>query len=181
MSAIPALTLAEVTERAIDPALAMLPRHMDTPNARVQLLATGLQESEFRDRQQLVLVKRDGRTQLVPEGPAKSFWQAERGGGMVRGVRRHPVTRELAKTLYKARRVAPRDVAIWNAIEHDDILAAGLARLLLWSDPYALPPLGHSQRAWDLYVRTWVPGKPKPEKWEGNYKRALDFVMGVQP
>src|SRR5205085_2088624 len=116
MSSIPALTLAEITERAIDPALAFLPPKMDSAEARVQLLAIGLQESGFRDRRQLILVKRGGRTQLLPEGPAKSFWGAERGGGMVRGVRTHPATRQYAARLYALRGVRPLDASIWNAI-----------------------------------------------------------------
>jgi hypothetical protein len=180
MSAVPALTLAELTERGIDPALRLLPLRMDSPEARVQMLTTGLQESQFRDRRQLIPVKRDGRTQLVPEGPATSFWQGERGGGLVHGVRVHPATKRYAAHLYALRGVAPRDVAIWKAIEHDDVLAAGLARLLLFSDPYKLPALGHTQAAWELYYRTWKPGKPRRDTWDGYYQRALDFVMGQE-
>lgn len=182
MSAVPALSLAEITERAINPALAILPRKMDSLEARVLLLTIGQQESGgFQHRQQLIVVKRQGRTQLVPEGPAKSFWGAERGGGMVRGVRLHPATKLYAARLYAVRGVAPRDVAIWNAIKHDDILAAGLARLLIFSDPYKLPALGHTQLAWELYAqRTWRPGKPRRDTWDGYYQRALDFVTGYE-
>lgn len=178
MSAVPALTLAEITERGIDPALAILPPRMDSQRARVMLLAIGLIESAFRDRRQLILVKRQGRTQLVPEGPAKSFWMGERGGGLVHGVRVHPATRQYAARLYALRGVAPRDAAIWNAIERDDVLAAGLARLLLFSDPYALPALGNEQLAWETYTRIWKPGKPRRETWDGHYQHALEFVVG---
>jgi hypothetical protein len=181
MSAVPALSLAEVTERAIDPALRLLPTRMDSPEARVLLLAIGLQESHFRYRRQLILVKRNGRTQLVPEGPAKSFWMGERGGGLVHGVRVHPATRGYAADLYKLFKVPPRDVSIWNAIENNDVLAAALARLLLFSDPYKLPALGHTQLAWELYAqRTWKPGKPRRDEWGGNYAAALDFVTQPQ-
>jgi hypothetical protein len=178
MSAIPALTLAEITERGIDPALKLLPEKMDSPEARVMLLTIGLQESGFRNRRQIVmLTDRGGNPVARPMGPAKSFWQAERGGGMVRGVRTHPATARYAAILYRARKVAARDVSIWNAIERDDILAAGLARLLLYSDPYRLPALGHTQLAWELYCqRTWKPGKPRRDTWDGYYQRALDFV-----
>lgn len=170
MSAIPPLTLAEITERGIDPALRLLPPKMDTLPARIQLLATGLQESGFRDRRQIVNGK--------PTGPAKSFWQGERGGGLVHYVRIHPATKDLAAVLYQARQVKPNDLAIWNAIENDDVLAAGLARLLLFSDPYRLPALGLSQLAWELYVRTWRPGKPRRETWNAFYRQAEDFVRG---
>lgn len=164
MSAVPALSLAEITERAITPALAMLPCRMDTPEARVLMLAIGLQESKFRDRRQIVMVKDKATGRLVAraEGPAKSFWQGEKGGGLVHGVRTHKATKELAAVLYAARDVKANDTAIWNAIEHDDVLAAGLARLLIFSDPYKLPALGHTQAAWELYAqRTWKPGKPR--------------------
>lgn len=164
------MTLDDISERAISPALAMLPAAMDTPAARVQLLTIGLQESRFEDRRQIVGGK--------PAGPAKSFWQGERGGGMVHGVRLHPATFHLAATLYRARGVAPNDSAIWNAIERDDVLAAGLARLLLWSDPFRLPALGNADGAWELYLRTWRPGKPRPETWPDYYRHALEFVMG---
>lgn len=180
MSAVPALSLAEITERAIDPALALLPPKMDTPEARCELLAIGLQESKFRDRRQIITVKRAGRPVSVAEGPAKSFWQGERGGGMVHGVRIHPATRQYAARLYALRGVRPLDASIWNAIEHDDVLAAGLARLLLFSDPYKLPALGHEQLAWETYVRIWKPGKPRRLEWDGNYAKALAFVTGAQ-
>jgi hypothetical protein len=169
VSAIPALSLSEITARGIDPALKLLPCGMDTPEARVILLSIGLQESRFAYRRQIV----NGQ----PTGPARSFWQAERGGGMVHGVRTHPLTKGLANFLYAARQVRPAtDHAIWNAIENDDVLAAGLARLLLYTDPHRLPALGDVQGAWDYYVRTWRPGKPHRLTWDALYRRALEFV-----
>jgi hypothetical protein len=68
--------------------------------------------------------------------------------------------------------------AIWNAIENDDVLAAGLARLLLYTDPQRLPALGDREGAWQLYLRTWRPGKPHRRTWNGYYQRALEFVAG---
>lgn len=179
MSAIPPLSLAEITARGIDPALKLLPDVMDTPAARIQLLATGRQESRFLHRRQIILVadKQSGEMVPKPLGPAKSFWQAEKGGGMVRGVRTHPATRDLARTLCAARKVRPIDTAIWNAIENDDVLAAGLARLLLWSDPQPMPAVGDWNSAWRLYLRTWRPGHPREETWHGFYQQALEFVM----
>lgn len=171
MSSIPALSLQEITERGIDPALKLLPCGLDSLQARVMLLAIGLQESRFAYRRQIV------GGQMI--GPAKSFWQAEKGGGMVKGVRLHAATRDLATLLYSARGVRRLDSSIWNAIEHDDVLAAGLARLLLYTDPYKLPALGHEQEAWELYVRTWRPGKPRRDTWNAFYTRALDFVTGA--
>lgn len=180
MSAIPALTLAEITARGIDPAMKLLPCKMDSPEARVMLLAIGLQESDFRDRRQLITVTRGGSRVKVPEGPAKSFWQGELTGGMVHYVPRHPATKELAAYLCQSRQVAFEDRAIWNAIEGDDVLAAGLARLLLYSDAAPLPALGKRQTAWNYYTRNWRPGKPNPKKWAGCYERAMDFLAAGQ-
>ncbi|WP_338615704.1 hypothetical protein [Achromobacter sp. E1] len=164
------MTLSEIVAAGIDPALALLPAGMDTPEARVMLLAIGLQESRFEHRRQLV------GNPPRPTGPAKSFWQAEQGGGMVHGVRRHVATSAAAAHLYQARGVAARDAAIWDAIEHDDVLAAGLARLLLWSDPGRLPAVGDEQGAWNLYLRTWRPGKPHAQTWPALYARAVAEV-----
>lgn len=172
--------LQTIIRTAIDPALALLPPSMDTPAARIMLLATGLQESKFKDRRQLV------GNPPRPAGPAKSFWQAEQGGGMVHGVRLHAATRAAAAQLYQARGVPARDAAIWDAIEHDDVLAAGLARLLLWSDPGRLPAVGDAEGAWALYLRTWRPGayaRGTPTqraelraKWGRNYAQTLAEV-----
>nr|WP_249363980.1 hypothetical protein [Bordetella trematum] len=171
----------QIIKWAINPALALLPPGMDTPAARVMLLSIGLQESRFEHRRQLV-----GRPPR-PVGPAKSFWQGEEGGGMVRGVRLHAATRSLAAELYRARGVAPSDAAIWEAIEFDDVLAAGLARLLLWSDPQRLPAVGDEDGSWALYLRTWRPGaytRGTPgernalrAKWASNYGAAMREVI----
>lgn len=176
------MTLKEIVAGAISPALAMLPAKMDTPAARAQLLAIGLQESRFIDRRQLV------GSPPRPIGPAKSFWQAEQGGGMVHGVRLHSATSAAAAHLYQARGVPARDAAIWNAIEYDDVLAAALARLLLWSDPGRLPIVGDEEGAWRLYLRTWRPGaydRGTPAeraelraKWGRNYAQAVAELGG---
>lgn len=164
------MTLSEIIAAGINPAVALLPASMDTPEARIMLLAIGLQESRFEHRRQLV------GNPPRPVGPAKSFWQAEQGGGMVHGVRLHVATCAAAAHLYQARGVSARDSAIWDAIENDDVLAAGLARLLLWSDPGRLPAVGDEQGAWNLYLRTWRPGKPHPQTWPALYARAVAEV-----
>ena len=173
------MTLEEINSRVLDHALALLP-DMDSKPARAELLTIGLQESRFVDRRQLV-----GKPPK-PEGPAKSFWQAEEGGGMVQGVRVHPATRDQAALLYRLRGVQPNNRAIWNAIEHDDVLAAGLARLLLWSDPAPLPAVSDEEGAWALYLRTWRPGawsrgtpaerQALRSKWTFNHQAVREFL-----
>lgn len=161
------MQLQTVVKEMILPAYALLPRDMANPRATVMLLAIGLQESRFTARRQLV------GSPPKPSGPAKSFWQGERGGGMVAGVRTHEVTREHAAMLYTARGVPANNAAIWDAIENDDVLAAGLARLLLWSDPGKLPNMSEPGAAWELYLRTWRPGKPHRATWDAFHAQAV--------
>jgi len=167
------MTLSEIRERGIAPALALLPARMSSREAEIMLLAIGLQESRFEHRRQLV------GSPPRPTGPAKSFWQAEQGGGMVTGLLRYhdDSARDLAVGLCAVRGVDPSPRAVWDAIERDDVLAAGLARLLLWTDPGRLPRLGDADGAWQLYVRTWRPGKPHRSTWVDLYGQALAEVM----
>lgn len=155
--------LQTVTSEAIDPAFAMLPKHMDSPQARVMLLAIGLQESRFEYRRQM------------GNGPARGFWQFEQNGG-VRGCVNHPASSGLLKQICIARGVAFEPRAIWSALERDDVLAAAVARLLLYTDPRPLPALDDPDAAWDCYYRNWRPGKPHPQTWPGLHARAVESV-----
>lgn len=157
----------EVLTRIVGPALAMLPMGMDTPKARVMLLAIGLQESKFEHRAQVL----NG----GGKGPARGFWQFERGGG-VKGVMNHHATTGHAHRLCAERDVAWDAVAIWAKLETDDLLACGFARLLLYSDPKPLPDMDDASGAWNLYERTWRPGKPHPLTWPGHHKTARQAV-----
>ncbi|HEY9270001.1 hypothetical protein [Achromobacter sp.] len=158
------MTLKEIIAGAINPALALLPAKMDAPAARVQMLAIGLQESRFLHRRQI-------------NGPAMGFWQFERGGG-VRGVLTHPASREHAYRICSTRGVEPVAAAVHPALEVDDVLAAAFARLLMWTDAWRLPVVGDEQGAWDMYIRTWRPGKPHPQTWRGVYAQAVVEVGG---
>ena len=115
------ITLAEIIQNAYLPAIAII-GVKDSPEARVQILAMGLQESRFQFRRQM------------GNGPAMGFWQFERGGG-VKGVLQHPASKAKALALCEACGVAPDAMAAWQALENDDVLAAGFARLLLYTDP----------------------------------------------
>lgn len=80
----------------------------------------------------------------------------------------------------------PVATAVHPALEVDDVLAAGFARLLLWTDPHRLPAVGDVEGAWQLYLRTWRPGaytRGAPtkraelrQKWAGYYTQALPEV-----
>lgn len=156
------MMLSDITKAGINPALALLPSKMDTPAARIMLLAIGLQESRFEHRRQI-------------GGPARGFWQFEQGGG-VRGVLTHAASRDFANALCAARGVEPVTAAVYPALETDDVLAAAFARLLLWTDAARLPAAGDSQGAWNLYARTWRPGKPHPQTWPALYAQAVAEV-----
>lgn len=159
--------LSDITAGAISPALALLPSAMDSRAARVMLLAIGLQESRLTERVQRVVGG--------GKGPARGLWQNERNGG-VRGVLEHPETKQLALAVCKARNVLPVASVVWAELETDDVLAAAFARLLLYSDAAPLPTLGQADAAWTYYLRTWRPGKPKPDTWPALYAQALQFV-----
>lgn len=132
------------------------------------LLAIGLQESRFLERRQL------------PVGPARGFWQFERGGG-VHGVLEHPRTIEPVKHALRSLRYpylasfgAERE--IWEALEHNDVLAAVFARLLLWTLPDPLPTAEQPSEAWRQYLAAWRPGKPHFDSWPTFYTEAHDRV-----
>lgn len=158
--------------KAIDCALCVLPEKMNSPEARVMLIAIGMQESRLIHRRQLV------GSPPRPTGPATGLWQFERGGGVV-GVLQHRASRDHARTLCAARGVEPVSQSVWQALQHDDVLAAGFARLLLWTDPFSLPKLGDINGAWDLYMRVWRPGRPHPGTWPDLYNQAVDVVRGT--
>lgn len=159
------MTLKEIQSQAINPALSMLPSAMSRQPEKLMtlMLAIGLQESRFKHRRQI-------------NGPARGYWQFERGGG-VRGVLLHKTTRDAAVALCKARGAAPNDQAVYAALERDDVLAAGFARLLLWTDPRPLPELGDIDAAWDYYIRNWRPGKPHRKTWDALYREAMQCVL----
>lgn len=158
---------ADCTRLILTPTLALLPPRMDTPEARVMLLAIALQESRLAHRRQI-------------RGPARGLWQFERAGG-VRGVLEHRASRGHARSLCTVRACAPTAPAVYQQIEHDDILAAGFARLLLWTDPDPLPRMGDDDGAWALYASTWRPGRPHPQTWPGLYRQALSTIKDEQP
>jgi hypothetical protein len=153
---------------SIDAGLALLPAAMSSPQARVMLYAIGLQESRFTARRQIVGGK--------PIGPAKGFWQFERGGGC-KGVVIHPASRYWMHRVCVTQNMPFNATAIWNAVETNDMLAAAAARLLLFTDPKKLPALDDAAGAWNLYVRTWRPGKPHRKTWDAFHQQAQYIVF----
>jgi hypothetical protein len=135
-----------------------------SPAAKAMLWAIGRQESRMTHRRQI-------------GGPARGLWQFERGGG-VRGVLTHPSSRDHATRLCAERGVAPTSEAVYPALELDDVLACGFARLLLFTEPGALPkPVhGNAEKAWTYYTRAWRPGKPHRHTWDEFWNEAVEVA-----
>lgn len=152
---------------ALDPGLNLLPQRMDTTDARVMLTAIALQESALRYR---VQVSDSG--QPLPK-LARGYWQFERGGG-VRGVLLHRSTRHTSRTICRELDVEANENAVHEALAWHDTLACCFARLLLWTLPQPLPR--DEATGWDQYIQAWRPGKPRPAKWSGNWRRAQEWV-----
>ena len=146
----------------ITPASKLLPS-MDSPKARMLMLAIGFQESRFEHRRQI-------------GGPARGFWQFEQGGG-VKGVLTHKASAYDAVKVCYARGVGSSTKDVYERLEHDDILACCFARLLLWTDAHPLPMIGDVEGSWDYYERNWRPGKPHPHTWPGLYQQAHNLLM----
>jgi len=156
-------TLVQVNDDILSPALRLLPGKMDTLAARRMLLAIGLQESGFATMVQ------------YGNGPARSYWQFERGGG-VAGVLRHPSSKDIAEAVCRQRNVPANSLAVWKAMETDAQLGACFARLLLYTDPMPIP-IGASE-GWACYLRNWRPGKPHPDKWPSCWT-AANIALGL--
>jgi len=155
----PEICLAQV----ISPALARLPKAMDSRSARILLLAIGAQESAFAARQQV-------------GGPAHGLWQFELAG--VLGILRYATTSEpMHSFASRCGMLTITAQSIYDALLTDDTLAAGVARLLLWSDRAPLPDPGDADAAWSYYLRNWRPGKPRPDAWAQSYARASAAVQ----
>lgn len=156
------ITPADALALIVAPALAMLPDRMTSDPARVMLVAIALQESALTHRKQI-------------NGPARGLWQFELGGGCT-GVMKHPASKVHAARICAARGIAASPTDVYYSLERDDILACAMARLLLWTDPQVLPPLDYPWTAWEMYLQTWRPGKPHPQRWLPNYQTALAAV-----
>lgn len=145
-------------QNALFPALRILPEKMDTHAARAMVVAICLQESRLEHRRQI-------------GGPARGYAQFELGGG-VRGVLTHPASKPYIQDVLSALDYDPQasPAECFVAIEHNDILAAAFARLLLWTLPGALPARGDAEGGWGQYIAAWRPGKPHRDTWDAFYE-----------
>ncbi|AEV34165.1 hypothetical protein Oweho_3214 [Owenweeksia hongkongensis DSM 17368] len=121
------------------------------------MLAIGYQESGFEAR-----VQHNG-------GPANGFWQFEAGGG-VTGVLNHPSTAIMAQEICMNLIGTTNKTDVHFQLQHNDLLAACFARLLLWTLPGSIPTT--EEAAWHYYIKAWRPGKPHRNRWTDNWKKA---------
>lgn len=158
----------EVGRASVMPGLARLAPYGVSGGAAAArvLLAVGEQESGLTARRQ------------AGGGSARGLWQFERAG--VAGVVTHPWTQGIVSRLSDDFGVHGVD-EIWFRIAHDDVLAACVARLALYTDVRQIA-LG-CDAAWLMYRRVWRPGKPAKERWAGSWAvatRAWADVLGPE-
>ena len=90
-------------------------------DARVLVMTIAGQESRWKERRQI-------------GGPARSYWQFEKGGG-VAGLFSHPASKAKLGTLCAAFDIPYDPDVVFEAMAWCDPLACGMARLLLLTDP----------------------------------------------
>lgn len=156
--------MLETVHRYIVPAAySLLPGEMASERATAMLLAIGLQESGFEHRYQ------------IPIAHARGFWQFEQAG--LQGVLHHAATADHASNVcWRLGYRAISAESLHPAIQHNDVLACALARLLLWTLPAALPGMDDHEDAWHQYLSAWRPGKPRPDGWPRHYHRAWSLA-----
>lgn len=143
---------------AVNQSYLLLPLKMDSVAARRQQAAIGYQETKYLTRVQ------------YGNGPARGYWQFEEGGG-VKGVMEFKPDggkiSDLARKVCHARGVPFVRRTVWEALAKDDVLAAAFCRLLMYTDSMPVPVT--QAQGWEMYLRTWRPGKPHPEEWPASW------------
>ena len=142
--------------------LALLEPRYTSPEAKAMLTAIALQESGLKARRQ------------SGDGPARSYWQFEKGG--IRGLLDHKASYPIMQALCASLNYPMELEAIHTAIEHNDILAAGCARALLFTHRDQLPTIHDPETAWRMYLDLWRPGQPRHETWANNWRIAWESL-----
>lgn len=154
-----------VHKAIIPDAFQLLPGIMRSREANAMLLAIGLQESRFRYRRQL------------PDGPANGFWQFEPGEKAALGMMlKHEATNKILFPILKQLNYTPNRLTLYEALRHNDVLAAIFARLLLWTVYGEMPKAYDPDKGWMQYLEGWQPGRPHPETWPACFKLAWEVV-----
>lgn len=171
-----------ILNNIIKPALRLMnvefgfPGNPDDPNTHRMLVAISAQEADLQYRAQL-----DAQGRENPNGPALGLLQFEKGTytslGGVSGVIMHYKSAPFLKRACVYFHLPFTNEAIWRAQRTNDQFAFITGRLLLWTDPYAMPK--EQKVGWVAYAdRLWRPGKPHPERWAANWQLATDLIEG---
>jgi hypothetical protein len=139
-------------------AFSIMGERFDSDQARAMLMAIALQESGLTHRTQ------------HGSGPARSFWQFETIG--IVGLFSNPRTESMLVDACEVLCVSPGVVDVYDAIEHNDVLALICARALLSQVPQRLPERDDPDGGWDQYVRQWRPGRPRRDSWNAHFSTA---------
>lgn len=132
-------------------------------NSRALIMATAGQESAWKERRQI-------------GGPARSYWQFEKGGGVSDVFRVAPNQLRYVCNTFDI----PFDpTTVFEAMAWHDELACAMARLNYWINPAPLPAFGDVEANWQYYLDTWRPGMPHHDTWAGYYKIAVDLVTSA--
>jgi hypothetical protein len=139
-------------------------------NVERLLLTICGQEAQFKWRAQL-----DSQGRENPNGPALGLLQFEKGTmssrGGVSGVMLHASSKALLMAACNYAHIPFENTSIWRAQRTNDLFAFITGRLLLFTDPFAVP--NKVQDGWECYAkRLWRPGKPHPDKWPGYWNTA---------
>lgn len=150
------------------------------PAATVAARLIGVPRSPIADQMLMTIAGQESlwTFRLQVNGPARGFWQFEKGTpvsrGGVTGVHGHPAARTRTASLC-AGLALPGDVAAtYDNLAYNDTLAVGVARLLLYTDPKPLPT--NVADGWAYYLRTWRPGRPREETWEARWNAVRGSV-----
>lgn len=148
---------------------------IDSRQARVMLLATGLQESALVE----TIQRNSAGKPLV--NLARGFHQFEPGanqalGGILRSPQTGWLRDELARMGYPCTIEGRADLH-W-LLAYDQRVSVLCARALLWMDPHPLPDM--EGPAWDYYLRCWRPGRPHKKTWADNWAAAVAAVDGME-
>ena len=158
------MTPEQFRDRILDPGLYIASPLIGiavTDEARVLLMAIAGQETGWDVRLQ------QGAPQL-----GRGFWQFERNG--CSALATNQASSDKLTALLDGLEIPVVLPTIHEAVAWNDPLAVGMARLLLWCDPAPLPIVGDPEQSWEMYLRCWRPGKPRPDDWPTNYDAAME-------
>lgn len=135
---------------------------LDSPAARLQMLATAGYESDWTWRRQ------------EPVAVALGFWMNQQNA--VELLLRSPFGQHLiegARTLC----IGLDAGSIHAASEFNDPIAYLIARGLAWCDPHPLAAIGDEEACWQAYLRAQNPGARSRQRWAAVYPLALATIQ----